>query len=144
MSIHPPHSLAVFTSGGDARGMNACIRAVVRTARMHRLNVIGIRRGYEGLIDNDTIPLAERSVSNIIQRGGTMLKTARSARFMSAEGMDAAAAVLRKLHVSGVVAIGGDGTFRGAKAFTSHYPEFRFIGIPGTIDNDISGTDYTL
>jgi 6-phosphofructokinase 1 len=144
MSTTSPQSLAVFTSGGDAPGMNACIRAVVRTARMHQLNVVGIRRGYEGMIDGDTVFLDERSVSNIIQRGGTMLKTARSARFMTDQGLDSAAAVLRNLNVSGVVAIGGDGTFKGARAFTSRFPEFRFIGIPGTIDNDISGTDFTL
>ena len=136
--------LAVFSSGGDAPGMNACIRAVVRTALVNKLRVYGIMRGYQGMIDDDFKPLTSRSVSNIIQRGGTILKAARSAEFMTEEGMEKAYRNLRNHQIDGVVAIGGDGTFKGASAFCSKYPDIRFIGIPGTIDNDLTGTDYTL
>lgn len=136
-------SIAVFTSGGDSPGMNACLRAVVRTALHNDAQVFGIRYGYEGMIDGDIVPMAATSVANIIHRGGTILKTARSKRFMTTEGMLAAKAQLEKWGIEGIVAIGGDGTFRGAVAF-SEYCNIPFIGCPGTIDNDLVGTDYTI
>lgn len=136
--------LALFTSGGDAPGMNACIRAVVRTALTHNLRVYGIMRGYQGMIEDDFKPLTSRSVSNIIQRGGTILKTARSTEFMTKEGMAKAYLHLKNHQIDGIVAIGGDGTFKGAEEFCTLYPDIKMIGIPGTIDNDLSGTDYTL
>lgn len=135
--------IAVLTSGGDAPGMNACIRAVVRTALYHKMEVAGIMHGYEGMIDGEILTLRARSVANIIQRGGTMLKTARSKRFMTAEGMEKAAEQLRKYEIEGVVAIGGDGTYKGALEF-SNVCNIPFVGCPGTIDNDLSGTDYTI
>jgi 6-phosphofructokinase 1 len=135
--------IAVFTSGGDAPGMNACIRAAVRTALFHKMEVAGIMHGYEGMIDGEILTLRARSVANIIQRGGTMLKTARSQRFMTREGMKKAAEQLRKFEIEGVVAIGGDGTYRGALEF-SRVCDIPFVGCPGTIDNDLSGTDYTI
>lgn len=136
--------IAVFTSGGDAPGMNACIRAVVRTGLFNGLKVWGIRRGYQGMIENDFIPMESSSVSNIIQRGGTILKTARSKDFMTPEGRKRAYENLRSRGISAVVAIGGDGTFTGARVFMNEYPDVDFIGLPGTIDNDLSGTDYTI
>ncbi|MBN8703879.1 MAG: 6-phosphofructokinase [Bacteroidetes bacterium] len=135
--------IAVFTSGGDAPGMNACIRAVVRTALYNKLEVVGIRYGYEGMIDGDFISLNAKSVSNIIQRGGTILKTARSKRFMTKEGMQQAFAQLRKHKVDAIVAIGGDGTFSGAKEFQK-LCKIPIVGCPGTIDNDLVGTDYAI
>lgn len=135
---------AVFTSGGDAPGMNACIRAVVRTALFNGCTISGVLRGYQGLIENDLVPLNARSVSNIIQRGGTILKAARSKDFMTDDGMAKAYQNLKSANVDAVVAIGGDGTFRGADAFCNRYPDIRIIGVPGTIDNDIAGTDFTL
>jgi 6-phosphofructokinase 1 len=136
-------TIAIFTSGGDSPGMNACIRSVVRTAHFHGIRVYGIRYGYEGMIDGDWVDMDTRSVANIIQRGGTILKTARSKRFMTDEGMQQAAAQLQKKNIDGVVAIGGDGTFRGAIAFRKYSP-IPFMGCPGTIDNDLAGTDYTI
>lgn len=136
--------LALFTSGGDAPGMNACIRAIVRSALAHDLRVYGILRGYQGMIEDEFKPLTSRSVSNIIQRGGTILKTARSKDFMTDAGMDKAYANLKSHQIDAIVAIGGDGTFKGAEAFCKRFPDIRIIGIPGTIDNDLSGTDYTL
>ena len=136
--------LALFTSGGDAPGMNACVRAVVRTALSHDLRVYGILRGYQGMIENEFKPLTSRSVSNIIQRGGTILKTARSKEFMTEAGMDKAYSNLKSHQIDGIVAIGGDGTFKGAEAFCTRFPDIKIMGIPGTIDNDLSGTDYTL
>ena len=135
--------IAVFTSGGDSPGMNACIRAVVRSGIFQELEVMGITHGYEGMIDGKFIPLNSESVSGIIQRGGTFLKTARSSRFHTAEGMKSAYENLKKEKIDGVVAIGGDGTFRGAVEFNKSF-DVPFIGIPGTIDNDLAGTDYTL
>lgn len=135
--------IAVFTSGGDAPGMNACIRAVVRTAIFHKLEVVGITRGYDGMIQNEFIPLTTKSVANIIQRGGTILKTARSEEFFKLEGRKKAKANLEKNKIDGVVAIGGDGTFRGALEFSKICP-IPFIGCPGTIDNDLIGTDFTI
>ncbi|HTL82463.1 MAG TPA: 6-phosphofructokinase [Bacteroidia bacterium] len=136
-------NLALFTSGGDSPGMNACIRAVVRTAVAEGINVFGIRYGYDGLINDDFIPMDAGSVANIIHRGGTILKTARSAAFMTEEGMRKAKVNLEKRNIDGVVAIGGDGTFRGAVAF-SKICDIPFIGCPGTIDNDLKGTDFTI
>ncbi|HXB41848.1 MAG TPA: 6-phosphofructokinase, partial [Bacteroidia bacterium] len=106
--------IAVITSGGDAPGMNACLRAVVRTAMYHKIEVVGFRHGYEGLIHDEHIHLNHKSVANIIHRGGTVLKTARSKRFMTEEGIHKAADTLGKHKIEGLVAIGGDGTFRGA------------------------------
>lgn len=136
--------LAVLTSGGDAPGMNACIRSVVRSARALDMEVYGIMRGYQGMIEDEFKPMTSRSVSNIIQRGGTILKTARSKDFMTDFGMDKAYQHLQQHQVDGIVAIGGDGTFRGAEAFLTKYPDIKIVGIPGTIDNDLAGTDFTL
>ena len=113
--------LALFTSGGDAPGMNACVRAVVRTALSHDLRVYGILRGYQGMIADEFKPLTSRSVSNIIQRGGTILKTARSKEFMTEAGMDRAYENLKRHQIDGIVAIGGDGTFKGAELPTDSY-----------------------
>lgn len=135
--------IAVFTSGGDSPGMNACIRAVVRASIYHKVKVTGIRRGYEGMIDGNFVPLESSSVSNIIQRGGTILKTARSERFMTEEGMNKAYHELVREGIEGLIAIGGDGTFKGAKEFAEKFG-MKVIGIPGTIDNDLYGTDYTI
>lgn len=136
--------IAVFTSGGDAPGMNACIRAVVRTALSKGLQVIGIKRGYAGMIEGDFIEMDGHSVSNIIQLGGTILQSARSNEFRTPEGRAKAFAHLKAQGIEGVVAIGGDGTFTGANVFTAEYPDIPFVGIPGTIDNDLYGTDFTI
>ncbi len=135
--------IAVFTSGGDAPGMNACIRAVVRGAIYHGLEVYGIRRGYNGMIAGDIIPMNSQSVSNIVQRGGTMLKSARSKEFMTPEGRKKAYENLMNAGIEGLVAIGGNGTFTGAEIFYNEY-EIPTVGCPGTIDNDLYGTDYTI
>ncbi len=135
--------IAVFTSGGDAPGMNAAIRAVVRTAAFHDLHVYGVARGYEGMIDGDFSRLESRDVANIIQRGGTILKTARSQRFMTPEGRKAAYDSLLAFEIDACIAIGGNGTFTGASAFSKEYG-IPFIGIPGTIDNDLYGTELTI
>ena len=123
--------------------MNAAIRAVVRSAIFYDLEVTGIRRGYEGMIKGDLFPMNRKSVSNIIQRGGTILKTARSEQFRTPEGRKAAYENLKKHNVDALVAIGGDGTFRGAKAFGEEF-DMPIIGLPGTIDNDLEGTDFTI
>ncbi len=136
-------TIALFTSGGDSPGMNACVRAVVRTALHKGLSVYGIRYGYEGMIDGDFIKMNAGSVANIIHRGGTILKTARSKRFMTAEGMQEAKVQLEKHGIDGVITIGGDGTFKGALEF-SKICNVPFIGCPGTIDNDLVGTDFTI
>ncbi|MBC5772538.1 6-phosphofructokinase [Pontibacter sp. KCTC 32443] len=135
--------IAVFTSGGDSPGMNACVRAVVRSAIFNGLEIYGIKRGYNGMIKGEIIKLESSSVSNIIQRGGTILKSARSKDFMTKEGRQQAYEQLKKHGIEGLVAIGGDGTFTGANIF---YEEFGIptIGAPGTIDNDLYGTDYTI
>ncbi|OOG77221.1 6-phosphofructokinase [Algoriphagus sp. A40] len=135
--------IAVFTSGGDSPGMNACIRAVVRTGIYRGLDVFGINRGYEGMIEGDIYQMHSHSVSNIIQRGGTMLKSARSMEFKTPEGRKTAYENLTALGIEGLVAIGGDGTFTGAKVFFEEYG-IPTVGCPGTIDNDIYGTDYTI
>lgn len=135
--------IALLSSGGDSPGMNACIRAVVRTAGYNNIDVIGFLRGYEGLIDNNFIELKNNSVSGIIQRGGTILKTARSARFMTTEGLAKAVENIKKNKVDGLVIIGGDGSFRGAIELGKHI-DIKIIGCPGTIDNDLVGTDFTI
>ncbi len=135
--------IAVFTSGGDAPGMNACIRAVVRGAVYHGLEVFGIRRGYSGMINGDIFQMTSHSVSNIVQRGGTILKSARSKEFMTPEGRAKAAEQLQKFGIEGLVAIGGNGTFTGATLFFDEYG-IPTVGAPGTIDNDLYGTDHTI
>ncbi|HEY0175128.1 MAG TPA: 6-phosphofructokinase [Pedobacter sp.] len=136
-------NIAVLTSGGDAPGMNAAIRAVVRAGIYYDLNVSGVLRGYEGLINGDFIPMDRKSVANIIQRGGTILKTARSDDFRTREGRQKAYDQLKKHEIDALVVIGGDGTFTGAHLFTSEF-DFPVIGLPGTIDNDLAGTDFTI
>lgn len=135
--------IGVFTSGGDAPGMNACIRAIVRTAVYHGIEVYGIRRGYNGMIKGEISKLESYSVSNIIQKGGTILRSARSKDFTTKEGRKTAYDQLQKLGIEGLVAIGGDGTFTGANIFYEEYG-IPTIGAPGTIDNDLYGTDYTI
>ncbi|MBL4578488.1 MAG: 6-phosphofructokinase [Flavobacteriales bacterium] len=135
--------IGVFTSGGDAPGMNACLRAVTRAGIHHGLEMVGIKNGYSGVIDADFINLESHLVGNIIHRGGTILKTARSKRFLTEKGMAQAYESLKREGIEAVVAIGGDGTFRGANEFTSMY-DIPFIGIPATIDNDMFGTDFTI
>ena len=135
--------IGVMTSGGDSPGMNAAIRAVVRTAIFCGLDVYGIYRGYEGLIDNHIEQMYSHSVSNIIQRGGTILKTARSKRFMEYQGRLQAFNNLKEHNIDALVAIGGNGTFTGASVFNKEF-DFPIIGLPGTIDNDLFGTDSTI
>ena len=135
--------IAVFTSGGDSPGMNACIRAVVRTGINYGLEVYGILRGYQGMVDGEFVFMNASSVANIIHRGGTILKTARSKDFMTKAGMLRAKENLEKYSIDGVVAIGGDGTFHGALDF-SKICSVPFIGCPGTIDNDLVGTDFAI
>src|SRR6476620_4001245 len=132
--------IGVLTSGGDAPGMNAAIRAVVRTGIYHGLQVYGILRGYQGLIEDDIYKMETRSVANIIQRGGTMLKTARCKEFLEYKGRKKAYENLKKRSINGMVIIGGDGTFRGAVEFKNEF-DIPCVGIAGTIDKDISGTD---
>lgn len=135
-------TIGVLTSGGDAPGMNAAIRAVTRTAIGMGMKVYGIRRGYNGLIEGDLSELDLRSVSDIIHRGGTMLYTARSPLFKTEEGVQAAVDTCHKYGIEGIVVIGGDGSFRGAADLSAR--GIPCIGLPGTIDNDISATDYTI
>jgi 6-phosphofructokinase 1 len=136
-------TIGVFTSGGDSPGMNACIRAVVRTGLYHGLEVYGIKRGYEGMIDGEISKMESGSVSDIIHRGGTILKTARSKRFMTVEGRAQAAANLKKAGIEALVVIGGDGSITGARIFHQEHG-IPFVATPGTIDNDLFGTDYTI
>lgn len=136
-------TIGVFTSGGDAPGMNACVRAVVRASIYNGCSILGIRHGYEGMLEGAFVNLNARSVSNIIQRGGTILRTARSEHFKSAEGRAQAAHHLRRAGIDGLIAIGGDGTFQGAAKLAQEHG-IRVIGVPGTIDNDLYGTDYTI
>jgi len=135
--------IGVFTSGGDAPGMNAALRAVVRASIYYQKEVCGIMQGYEGMISGDIVKLGARSVGNIIQRGGTILKSARSAEFRTKEGREKAYANIRKHGIDALVAIGGDGTFTGLHKFYEEYA-IPSICIPGTIDNDLAGTDYTI
>lgn len=135
--------IAVFTSGGDSPGMNACIRAVVRTAIYNNIEVVGVMHGFNGLINDEFVPLHVKSVSGIIHRGGTILKTARSKEFLTLEGRKKALENLKKHNIEGIVAIGGDGTFKGALEF-SQISNIPMVGCPGTIDNDLIGTDFTI
>lgn len=137
------NKIAVLTSGGDAPGMNACIRAVVRAGMYYKTQVIGVKRGYEGLMEGDFEDMTARDVSNIIQRGGTMLKSARSDGFRTVEGRERAYRHLKAHHVDALIVIGGDGTFKGAMALGSEH-DIPIIGIPGTIDNDLYGTDFAI
>lgn len=136
-------TIAVFTSGGDSPGMNACIRAVVRTALHYNIKVYGIMHGYQGMIEDQFKLLGSDEVGNILQRGGTVLKSSRSKEFLTKEGRQKAFDNIRKYDIEGIIAIGGDGTFAGAKVFTEEH-NIPFIGLPGTIDNDLIGTDYTI
>ena len=142
--MHKISKLAVLTSGGDAPGMNPCIRSVVRTAIYNGLSVVGIKRGYQGLIDDDMYDMQARSVSNILNLGGTVLKTARCLPFRTDEGMETAYQNLKKQGIDALVVIGGDGTFTGALRFSKKYQDIAVMGVPGTIDNDLYGTTYTL
>jgi 6-phosphofructokinase 1 len=135
--------IAVLTSGGDSPGMNAAIRAVVRACSYYKIPCLGVYRGYQGMIEGDFVELGPRSVKNIINKGGTILKTARSKDFMTVEGRKKAFDNLKANEVNAIVVIGGDGSFTGAEVFNSEYG-FPVIGIPGTIDNDIFGTTHTL
>ena len=135
--------IAVLTSGGDAPGMNAAIRAVVRACAFNQLECVGVFRGLQGLIEGDFKEMGPRSVKNIINRGGTILKSARSKEFRTPEGRAKAYEQLQKAGVDALVVIGGDGTFTGASVFMSEY-DMPIVGLPGTIDNDINGTDYTI
>lgn len=135
--------IGVLTSGGDSPGMNAAIRAVVRTAIYHGLEVMGVYHGYDGLMKADFMPMSRSSVGDIIHRGGTMLLSARSEEFRKPEGRKKAYENLQKEGIEGLVVIGGDGSFRGAQRLVEEF-NFPVIGIPGTIDNDIAGTDYTV
>lgn len=135
--------IGVLSSGGDAPGMNAAIRAVVRTGIFYGLEVFGIMRGYQGMIENDIVPMHSRSVANIIQRGGTILKTARCKDFFEPAGRKKAYEHLKALGINGLVIVGGDGSFRGANVFASEF-DIPCIGLPGTIDKDIAGTDFTI
>lgn len=135
--------IAVLTSGGDAPGMNAAIRAVVRTANFHHMEAYGVSRGYSGLIEGELQMLSRRSVSDTIQRGGTILKTARSDKFITYEGRKKAAEVLSERGIDGLVVIGGDGSLRGANELWSEFG-VKTVGVPGTIDNDLGYTDKTI
>ncbi|MDP6921443.1 MAG: 6-phosphofructokinase [Lutibacter sp.] len=139
----PIKKIAVLTSGGDAPGMNAAIRAVVRACTYYRIDCLGIYRGYQGLIEGDFKPFTAREVSNIINKGGTVLQSARSEEFKTLEGRQKAFENLKEAGVGGLVIIGGDGTFTGGLKFIEEF-NFPIVGIPGTIDNDIYGTDKTI
>lgn len=135
--------IAVLTSGGDAPGMNAALRAVVRTAAFHNVEVVGIKRGYDGMIEGDFVELKASSVANILQRGGTILKSMRSEGFRTFEGRQKAYDNLISQGIEGLVVIGGDGTFTGANIFIKEF-NFPIVGLAGTIDNDLAGTDFTI
>ena len=136
-------NIAILTSGGDSPGMNAAIRAIVRAGIYHNRRVFGIYRGYDGLIDNEIKELTSVDVSNIIQRGGTILKSARSERFMHLEFRKIAFENLQKNDIDGLIVLGGDGTFKGASIISSEF-ELNIVGIPCTIDNDLFGTDFCI
>ncbi len=133
----------MLTSGGDAPGMNAAVRAVVRAAIYNKLKVVGIKQGYHGMIQDRMEPMTSKSVSNIIHQGGTILKSARSEGFRTPEGRKKAYENLKKHGIDSLVVIGGDGTFTGARIFGQEY-NIPIVGVPGTIDNDLFGTDYTI
>ena len=136
-------NIGVLTSGGDAPGMNACIRAIVRCGVSRKLDIVGIRRGYAGVLERDFVKLDSRSVANIIHRGGTFLETARCEEMKTEEGIKKAVEILEQEGIEGLITIGGDGTFRGASALTQA-GSAKIIGVPCTIDNDVYGTDYTV
>ncbi|WP_270170106.1 6-phosphofructokinase [Paenibacillus sp. SYP-B4298] len=135
-------SIAVLTSGGDSQGMNAAVRAVVRSALFHGLEVYGVQRGYQGLLNNDLRPMDLRSVGDIIQRGGTVLQTARCKEFVTPEGQERGAAILRERGIDGLVVLGGDGSYQGANKLSKL--GIKTMALPGTIDNDIPFTDFTI
>ncbi|HSN60017.1 MAG TPA: 6-phosphofructokinase [Ferruginibacter sp.] len=135
--------IGILSSGGDSPGMNAAIRAVVRTGLHYGLEVYGIMRGYSGIVEDDMIKMESRSVANIIQRGGTILKTARCKEFFEYEGRKKAYENLKRRGINGLVVLGGDGSFRGAQIFSNEF-DIPCIGLPGTIDKDIAGTDFTI
>ncbi|AWO00253.1 6-phosphofructokinase [Chitinophaga alhagiae] len=137
------NNIAVLTSGGDAPGMNAAIRAVVRTGIYNHLNVFGVMYGYKGMLTGEIFPMESKSVANIIQRGGTVLKTARCKEFYEPEGRKRAYENLKKFGIDGLVVIGGDGSFKGAQKFSQEF-DIPCIGLPGTIDKDIAGSDFTI
>ena len=137
------NKIAVFTSGGDAPGMNACVRAVVRYGIRQNLKVYGIINGYEGMINGEIVEIESHEVGNIIRLGGTIIKSARSKEFRTEKGMKAAFNNLKNAKIDGVVAIGGDGTFKGANEFSNKF-NIPFIGVPATIDNDIFGSDFAI
>jgi 6-phosphofructokinase 1 len=141
--VHNIKRIGVFTSGGDAPGMNACIRSVVRTAIYNDLKVSGIIQGYEGMINNNFVEMNSRSVGNIIQLGGTILKTARCPEFRTPEGRKLAYNNIKEAGIDALIGIGGDGTFTGLEVMSREF-DIPVIGIPGTIDNDLYGSDYTL
>ncbi|MFP4456377.1 MAG: 6-phosphofructokinase [Clostridia bacterium] len=136
------NKIGVLTSGGDAPGMNAAIRAVVRTSLYHSIPVVGIKRGYKGVIENDFVELQARDVGNIIQRGGTMLFTARSEEFKTDKGFEKAVKNLKENNIDSLIVIGGDGSMKGAHLLTKR--GINVVGIPATIDNDVSGTEQSL
>ena len=140
--FEPIHTIGVLTSGGDAPGMNAAVRAVVRSALHKGLAVRGIKRGYHGLLREEIIDMSRRDVADIIQKGGTILQTARSQQMRTPEGQLKAAGILKKYGIQALVVIGGDGSFAGAQALTQY--GINVVGIPGTIDLDIACTDYTI
>ena len=135
--------IGVLTSGGDSPGMNAAIRSVVRTCAFHKIECVGVYRGYQGMIEGDFKEMGPRSVHNIVNKGGTILKSARSKEFMTVEGRKKAFDNLSQVGVDALVVIGGDGSFTGAKVFNEEFG-IKVIGVPGTIDNDIFGTDNTI
>lgn len=135
--------IGILTSGGDAPGMNACLRAVVRSALQRGVEVVGIRRGYAGLLAGDLVKLNRRAVANIMQRGGTVLESSRCEEFKTVAGVRKGIEVLRQEGIEGLVVIGGNGTFQGAEAVAEE-GQIKVVGIPATIDNDIYGTDYTI
>jgi 6-phosphofructokinase 1 len=140
----PIKKIGLFTSGSDSPGMNAAIRAVVRTAIFNEIEIAGIRRGFEGMINGDIEPMVTKSVSNIIQRGGTMLKTGRSEQFKTTEGRKQAYDQLKKNNIDALIALGGNGTIKGVKEFGEEYPDIAIIAVPCTIDNDLRGADFTI
>jgi len=135
--------IALLTSGGDAPGMNACIRAVVRKAIYHGLEVIGIKRGFNGFVEADMEPMNLSSVADIVQKGGTILRTARSDQFLTPEGRAKAFNNIKRFGIQGLIVIGGDGSFRGARSFNQEH-NLPVVGVPATIDNDIPGTEQTI
>lgn len=140
----PIKKIGLFTSGSDAPGMNAAIRAVIRTAVFNEIEVAGIRRGFEGMINDDIQPLTTKSASNIIQRGGTILKASRSEEFKTAEGRAKAYETLKRHGIDALVALGGNGTIQGVKEFGEEYPDIKIMAVPCTIDNDLRGSDFTI